>query len=141
MEADLGGRLPRRYALQQQAAGEVDPTGRHVLVRRDGVGRAEGPYEVGRVRVDQPGGLGERDALPQPLVQQLAQVLRDARARPGVLRGPGGPQMAAQPLLDERQAALRLQRVARVGEGGVQPGDAGAQQRVGQVGGCRRRGR
>lgn len=89
---------------------------------------------MGGVRVDQPGGLGQGDALAQPLVEELAQIPCDAaagrRARPEVT----GAQVPPQPLADERQTALRLEGVARVREGGVQPADAGAQQRVGEVG-------
>lgn len=86
------------------------------------------------MRVDQPGGLGQGDALAQPLVEELAQIPCDAPAGHRAHREVSGAQVPPQPLADERQAALRLERAARVREGGVQPADAGAQQRVGEVG-------
>lgn len=89
---------------------------------------------MGGVRVDQPGGLGQGEALAQPLVQEVAEVLRDARAGRRARRGRTRAQVPSQPLSDERQTALRLQRVARVRQGRVEPGDTGAQQRVGEVG-------
>ena len=73
------------------------------------------------------GGGAEREALDEVGVEQVAQVGGEPVGR---RRGRGAAEVGAQAFADEREAALRGQRLPQAG---VQLGDPDPQQVVGQA--------
>jgi hypothetical protein len=71
-EADGRRRRARGHALQQEAAGQVDPAARQVLMRADPELPAEHPHQVGGMGMDHLRRLPERQLLREARVDQLA---------------------------------------------------------------------
>ena len=136
-EAGRGCGQARGHAVEQQAAGQVDPAAGQVLMRADPELTAEHPHQVRRVGVDRLGGLPEGHLLAKAVVDQVAQPPGDIAARPapgGRFRGgrPGPGEVTPQPFGHEGQPAFCLQLPAGLRERVVQLADAQAQDGVGQ---------
>ncbi|GAA3064616.1 hypothetical protein GCM10010464_31290 [Pseudonocardia yunnanensis] len=122
-DRDVGGRL----TVEQATTGGLDAAAGEVAVWREPVGAGEAADQVGRVRVQQGGCVAQGESRHGVGVEQVPQV----RGEP-VGCGLGGrcAQVPADPVADQREPALGLQRGTAGLEGLVQLVDAGAQQRV-----------
>jgi hypothetical protein len=85
VEADVSGHPTHRQAIEELPASGLDPAPDEVTVGRDPEPAGERPDEVHRWDVEDPAGLGQRDALEEPRVQEVPEVHGD-RA-PGVATG------------------------------------------------------
>ncbi len=70
-----------RSPASSSSAGPVEPASGEVAVRRDAELAPERPDQVGRVRAERRGRLGERDALDHPGVEQVAEPVRQRPVR------------------------------------------------------------
>ena len=73
---------------------------------------AEHPHQVGGVGVDRLRRLPEGYFLPEPCVDQVAQLMRDVGAERGLGQLVVPAQMLLEPLGDEGQAAFRFELTA-----------------------------
>ena len=81
VEADGGGDVRDRLAVEQSPAGRFHPPADEVAVRRQAELPAEAAHEVGRVGVQQRARLAQRDPRGQPAVEQVAE--RAGQSGPG----------------------------------------------------------
>jgi hypothetical protein len=72
VEADGRRDVGDRLAVEQPAAGGLDPAADEVAVRRQAELPAEAAHQVRRVGVQQRARLAQGDAVGQPAVQQVA---------------------------------------------------------------------
>jgi hypothetical protein len=79
VEPHVGRHLGRRAAVEELAAGGVDPPAEHVRVGRYAERPAEAPHQVGGRRPELGPGGRQRHRLEQPLVEQVAQPGGQAR--------------------------------------------------------------
>lgn len=89
--------------------------------------------------VDQLRGFVQAHAVEEPFVEELPKAVGYAAAGgPRRVRDEPGPQVAAQPLADQGETALRFQFVAAARQGRAQLSDSLPQQWVDQVGAIHR---
>ena len=74
VEADSCRDVGDRLAVEQAAPGRLHPPADEVAVRWQAELPSEAPYEVGRVGVQRPARLAQRDAFDEPGVEQVAEL-------------------------------------------------------------------
>ncbi|GAB3702526.1 hypothetical protein GCM10028793_30900 [Nocardiopsis oceani] len=112
--------VPGRHSVEEQLTGEVHAPAHQVLVRRHAEPPAERPGQVGRMGVEQGGGLGQGHARHRAGVDDVAQPVGEPRIVHGGRWSQGAAQVLAEALGDEFETALRLQALARLDQGAVQ---------------------